>query len=481
MSRFSLGILLIGFLIAGTVFLLGDGLGPAAAARSGEVVTVAGAPHPEGFSMESTEGRREGLPEPNPSEAGFLPWPAVVRLLHGSRADRLGVLEANLPRPDLIPWLLERLEAGDIPRDRGHRPWVQLMRGVIEGWEQRDPAPGMSRREFLRRALIAGSTHPASGTIVFWTWKGQRYLDPSFEAIVESTREPLQAGGRQASQRYLVVLEDLLRSHLELGQAEPVLARLEDPLPRVRGLALRLLLEAGDPVAEGGLVRCFADLPSSDQRGVAKWIGEQLPPERAAAQLLLLQDNFRDQGLLSGGWQALAYREVQLVESALLLEIERSPGPSSGAARTLEAERAGYKSPIADEVRSTSMDQSYLISALSSAHLQGGRAASADGYLRVLDRAWNPLVRVQAWTALAGAPDAATRSLALSCLQEDRGGFLRDAGSFASSQIGESVEKLSRLLTDEELRLLSVELLPGLELSPVVRERILDLAAHRLD
>ncbi|MBC8329538.1 MAG: hypothetical protein H8E31_12420 [Planctomycetes bacterium] len=405
-------------------------------------------------------------------EARILPWEEVLQRLAIGRPDRRRVLAANLPRPDLVPWLLARLEAGDIPREQDHRPWVHLLRGVLDGWEERTVDPVMSRREFIRRVLNAGARHQGSQDIVYSSWEQQRFLDPSYEAIVEEARFPLPRAG-VVSGMYLVVLEDLLRSHLEQGSQAPVLVRMEDPIQEVRSLALRLLLQAGAVRETDWLAAAFEGLSEGERRAVADWIGAELEPERAAALLLDLQGRFRASDTFFGAWQALALRAVGQVETALLADLAAAPRSSTDEARSLSGESPGNSSPVVALVGRTSLDHSYMVAALSIAHHQGGAAADPETFLAVLDQAWNPLVRVRAWTALAGGRDAATRRIALDCLQQDRGGFLRDAGRFAGYEIGESLVSLARRLQGQDLRRYLDQVLPGLELKASVRAAVL--------
>ncbi len=333
-------------------------------------------------------------------------FPGLLDRLH-DRAERGAALEQALHQTGMAAWVLARLEAADFPSPR-KRELGWALRAVLTVWQDLPVAPELDREAYLRRVAAAGARHDRPAAAIAFAWRQQRLLHDGHLGLVQGVRpdriDGIGAGqpGAGRASMFLALLEDVLRAKLELGQDQPVLARLEDPSAEVRMLARRLWFETE---RSGGWMAALAGLDALDhaeQLDLLRAIASLAEPELALEALR--QAEFRAgerQGYL-GAWVDLGGRRPNLVGGlyAELLEARQwAVLPEGDYLADPALDPDGYQE-LEDVFREGRGRSNLLTAYLVSAEHSGGVdwALLADSSLQE----WNPLVRGTAWSALAG-------------------------------------------------------------------------------
>ncbi len=430
---------------------------------------------------------------PDPEAGSLTPWEEVVGKLNDRTEERARTLEDSLARPDLIPWLLQRLERADFP-SAWVRPLGYLLRGVLTVWNRLSQDPPLDHEGFLRRVVAAGAAADPSAEVVRFAWAKQRFLSPAEQPLVDAARPPdlarpaerknttpgwslpgSFAGLRPKSRMFLALLEDLLSSYLDRGRLQPVEAYLQDRDEPVRVLALKLLLTRKKVEDWTVLWEEVAALSRAARRDLAGVLVREWPPQKAAALLQAWQAQLSEKGeSYLASWMVLAGRSSAVVDEVLRNELDSLAPPGDLRQISLAGSTPGDQ---AQQFRASQEGRMRLelIAALSAARDASGNEVPVDAgiFEDAARRDWNPWVRQAAWDALTRRPGGGTRALAL----------LQDAG-FRSSVLNapmlrkDFVKDLQRLVSglDAGGRGTFLELLPHLSLSEVQKTSLANLA-----
>ena len=345
-----------------------------------------------------------------PAVAVDAPAAAGMELLERLRdKDSRGpTLEQALADPGLAAWVLARLEQADFPASRV-RELGWLLRAVLTVWQDLEPPPPFARRGYLERVVAAAARGDRAGSAAAFAWRGQRLLGPTNLDLVHGARpdriDGLQAGqtGAGRASAYLAMLEDTLRSHLDLEQDAVVLSYLEDPSARVRMLARRLwfaLERSGGWIAALEGLGALADAERLD---LLRQIAQQAELGQAVAALRLAEQRFGLHQSFLGAWADLGQRDPRAVAGvyAELLEAgQLARLPEGDYLADPAADPGGYQEmqDVFHEARTrASLVTAYLVTAEHQGGVDWELIESAAW------REWNPVVRGTAWTALAGS------------------------------------------------------------------------------
>ncbi|MFQ5748350.1 MAG: hypothetical protein ACE5H3_02700 [Planctomycetota bacterium] len=413
--------------LAGTVFF------PPAAGPSGRIPPVQALEEPL-VAAAATPKEESGNRQPLQSVAESLrPWEAVIGELNDRAGDRGRTLEETLGRPDLIPWLLQRLERADFP-PAWVRPLGYLLRGVLAVWDRLPADPPLDRGECLRRIITAGAAADPSAEVVRFAWSRQRFLSPAEQPLVDGARpsdlsRPAErksttpgwsfAGTfpslRPKARMFLTLLEDLLSSYLDAGRLHPVETYLRDPDEPVRFLALKLLLTRGEVEDWTVLWEEVAALSPAARQDLAGVLVRELPPQKAAALLQAWQTELSEKGeSYLAPWMVLAGRSSRAVDQVLREELDSLAPPEDLRQISLAGPTPNdqYQQFLASQEGRMRME---LVAALAAGKDASGNQVPVDAGLfeDVARRDWNPWVRQAAWDALTMRTEGRARALAL--------------------------------------------------------------------
>ncbi|TAH37440.1 MAG: hypothetical protein EYC70_10750 [Planctomycetota bacterium] len=424
-------------------------------------------------------GRTEVIRSTTPRDSPD--WSLLVQAVADPKR-RSRALEESLTRPDLIPWLLERLESAEFA-EQDARPIGLLLRGVLSHWE-RLPAPAELEREpFMDRVIRAGAATDRSASAVAFAWRKQRFLSTRHRPWVNAARPAALDGltaqqpGAARADLFLAVLEDVLRAHLESDLHEVVAGHLQDPSMRVRILAYRLYFGAEGASDWYSALASFDQVTAEERAQLAEAIAREVPPADAAELLLMLEARFGSEEEFLGAWHKLAARSPASVGGVYQALLGDPGARSAGDGQWADAgEHPGLRLGAMD--READLRRDLLL-----AYMVGTLANGVDGtqvFAEAAEWDWNPSVRSAAWEHMARLGGSKQQAIALELLS--RPGYLdsmRLPGVPDDTLFLPTMQHLAQTVPYTELWRLR-HALEGMELSADNRQQLEAILAGRV-